>query len=240
MRYTGRAAECVTTSTVSDGALRGERNTRLPLQGVGVCRRNLQNPCIQRLELQMSGQASFARRYKVSLVCRCSQYKAQSRELQCHACGPASGGLPRVPTPSRALQIAPSSTITSTAGRRQGGCPPRRLSTFYVAFYVQLTVSDPFKRVTVLVYTRIGSNKGKTPEHKQAKHTKHPHSLEWHNSTITIILKGSPYKFVTPLKNLHGESDNPKILVACMCTGTSSHSHSHYVQTTVSVLQFGS
>ena len=27
-------------------------------------------------------------------------------------------------------------------------------------------------------YTRIGSNKGKTPEHNQAKHTKHPHSLE--------------------------------------------------------------
>ena len=37
-------------------------------------------------------------------------------------------------------------------------------------------------------YTRIGSNKGKTPEHNQAKHTKHPHSLEWHNSAITIIL----------------------------------------------------
>ena len=37
------------------------------------------------------------------------------------------------------------------------------------------------------VYTRMGSNKGKTPEHKQAKHTKPPHSLEWHNSTITII-----------------------------------------------------
>ena len=36
-------------------------------------------------------------------------------------------------------------------------------------------------------YTRIGSNKGKTPEHNQAKHTKHPHSLEWHNSTITIV-----------------------------------------------------
>ena len=36
------------------------------------------------------------------------------------------------------------------------------------------------------VYTRMGSNKGKTPEHKQAKHTKPPHSLEWHNSTITI------------------------------------------------------
>ena len=35
-------------------------------------------------------------------------------------------------------------------------------------------------------YTRIGSNKGKPPEHNQAKHTKHPHSLEWHNSTITI------------------------------------------------------
>ena len=38
-----------------------------------------------------------------------------------------------------------------------------------------------------VVYTRIGSNKGKTPEHNQAKHTKHPHSLEWHNSTITIV-----------------------------------------------------
>ena len=36
-------------------------------------------------------------------------------------------------------------------------------------------------------YTRIGSNKGKTPEHNQAKNTKHPHSLEWHNSTITIV-----------------------------------------------------
>ena len=36
--------------------------------------------------------------------------------------------------------------------------------------------------------TRIGSNKGKTPEHNQAKHTKHPHSLEWHNSTITVVL----------------------------------------------------
>ena len=36
-------------------------------------------------------------------------------------------------------------------------------------------------------YTRIGSDKGKTPEHNQAKHTKHPHSLEWHNSAITII-----------------------------------------------------
>ena len=39
----------------------------------------------------------------------------------------------------------------------------------------------------IFVYTRIGSNKGKTPEHKQAKHTKHPHSLERHNSTITIV-----------------------------------------------------
>ena len=37
------------------------------------------------------------------------------------------------------------------------------------------------------LYTRIGSNKGKSPEHNQAKHTKHPHSLEWHNSTITIV-----------------------------------------------------
>ena len=37
------------------------------------------------------------------------------------------------------------------------------------------------------VYTRIGSNKGKTPEHNQAKHTKHPHSLVWHNSTITTV-----------------------------------------------------
>ena len=36
-------------------------------------------------------------------------------------------------------------------------------------------------------YTRIGSNKGKTPEHNEAKPTKHPHSLEWHNSTITIV-----------------------------------------------------
>ena len=32
------------------------------------------------------------------------------------------------------------------------------------------------------IYTRIGSNKGKTPEHNQAKHKKHPHSLEWHNA----------------------------------------------------------
>ena len=45
-----------------------------------------------------------------------------------------------------------------------------------------------------LDYTRKGSNKGKTPEHHQAKHTKHPHSLEWHNSTITII-------FPSPLRN---------------------------------------
>ena len=42
--------------------------------------------------------------------------------------------------------------------------------------------------VCIVDYTRIGSNKGKTPEHNQAKHTKHPHSLEWHNSAITIIL----------------------------------------------------
>ena len=25
---------------------------------------------------------------------------------------------------------------------------------------------------------------GKSPEHNKAKHTKHPHSLEWHNGTI--------------------------------------------------------
>ena len=42
--------------------------------------------------------------------------------------------------------------------------------------------------VHVTVYTRIGSNKGKTPEHNQAKHTKHPHSLEWHNSTICTCM----------------------------------------------------
>ena len=40
---------------------------------------------------------------------------------------------------------------------------------------------------STVFYTRIGSNKGKTPEHNQVKHTKHPHSLEWHNSTITIV-----------------------------------------------------
>ena len=42
-------------------------------------------------------------------------------------------------------------------------------------------------------YTRIGSNKGKTPEHNQAKHTKHPHSLEWHNSAITIIFPSTQF-----------------------------------------------
>ena len=35
-------------------------------------------------------------------------------------------------------------------------------------------------------YTRIGSNKGKTPEHNQAKHTKHPHSLEWVIHSIDV------------------------------------------------------
>ena len=61
-------------------------------------------------------------------------------------------------------------------------------------------------------YTRIGSNKRKTPEHKQAKHTKHPHSLEWHNSTITIVFPSTYalrlsvlifsilYAFVTPVE----------------------------------------
>ena len=39
----------------------------------------------------------------------------------------------------------------------------------------------------VSFYTVIGSIKGKTPEHNQAKQTKHPHSLEWNNSTITIV-----------------------------------------------------
>ena len=47
------------------------------------------------------------------------------------------------------------------------------------------------------VYTRMGSNKGKTPEHKQAKHTKPPHSLEWHNSTITIIFPSTLLVAVT-------------------------------------------
>ena len=36
-----------------------------------------------------------------------------------------------------------------------------------------------------LFYTRIGSKTSR--EHSHAKHTKHPHSLEWHNSTITIV-----------------------------------------------------
>ena len=64
--------------------------------------------------------------------------------------------------------------------------------------YVTVTVTHEFKNglfalelispyLHKVYYIRIGSNKGKTPEHNQAKHTKHPHSLEWHNSTITIV-----------------------------------------------------
>ena len=41
--------------------------------------------------------------------------------------------------------------------------------------------------------TRIGSNKGKSPEHNQAKHTKHPHSLEWHNSIIHTLFAAVQY-----------------------------------------------
>ena len=41
-------------------------------------------------------------------------------------------------------------------------------------------------RLYIYVVCYIGT-RGKTPEHNQAKHTKHPHSLEWHNSTITIV-----------------------------------------------------
>ena len=46
---------------------------------------------------------------------------------------------------------------------------------------------------TYTSYTRIGSNKGKTPEHNQAKHTKHPHSLEWHNSIIHTLFAAVQY-----------------------------------------------
>ena len=58
----------------------------------------------------------------------------------------------------------------------------------YILEYTGRYISAIFCIVPCFRYTtRIGSNKGKTPEHNQAKHTKHPHSLEWHNSTITIV-----------------------------------------------------
>ena len=56
-------------------------------------------------------------------------------------------------------------------------------------YTVNLHRIDLFAIYTVLpqYYTRIGSNKGKTPEHNQAKHTKHPHSLEFFRSTLIVL-----------------------------------------------------
>ena len=59
-----------------------------------------------------------------------------------------------------------------------------------------------------MYYTRIGSNKGKTPEHNQAKHTKHPHSLEWHNSTITIVFPSTLRNTLVVMTKHHAMTPN--------------------------------
>ena len=74
-------------------------------------------------------------------------------------------------------------------GRRQGTCMctyQATLSECNRYFHTPATTTPsqtPVYRMS-LCYT---GTRGKTPEHNQAKHTKHPHSLEWHNSTITIV-----------------------------------------------------
>ena len=42
----------------------------------------------------------------------------------------------------------------------------------------------------MMLYTRIGSNRG-NPQNTIMKCTKQSHSLEWYNSTITIILSNT-------------------------------------------------
>ena len=58
-----------------------------------------------------------------------------------------------------------------------------------IAAAVQQPASTPCAPCALQFTTKFGlcytGTRGKTPEHNQAKHTKHPHSLEWHNSTIT-------------------------------------------------------
>ena len=74
-------------------------------------------------------------------------------------------------------------------GRRQGTCMctyQATLSECNRYFHTPATTTPsqtPVYRMS-LCYT---GTRGKTPEHNQAKHTKHPQSLEWHNSTIMIV-----------------------------------------------------
>ena len=82
-------------------------------------------------------------------------------------------------------------------GRRQGTCMctyQATLSECNSYFHTPATTTPsqtPVYRMS-LCYT---GTRGKTPEHNQAKHTKHPHSLEWHNSTITIVFPSTLRKF---------------------------------------------
>ena len=66
-------------------------------------------------------------------------------------------------------------------------------------------------------YTRIGSNKGKTPEHKQAKHTKHPHSVEW-QLVFECISRDST-------RVLDGQIQEIRMLASSFCSTSYCHTH---------------
>ena len=70
---------------------------------------------------------------------------------------------------------------------------------------------------TAFFYTRIGSNKGKTPEHKQAKHTKHPHSVEW-QLVFECISRDST-------RVLDGQIQEIRMLASSFCSTSYCHTH---------------
>ena len=85
-----------------------------------------------------------------------------------------------------ALQSVPSACIAALRFELRMHCSgaiPNETACVFPFFCSCKTCGVPI-RVSIVCY--IGT-RGKTPEHNQAKHTKHPHSLEWHNSTITIV-----------------------------------------------------
>ena len=70
-------------------------------------------------------------------------------------------------------------------GRRQGTCMCTYQATLSECnrYFHTLATTTPSQTPVYRMSLCYTGTRGKTPEHNQAKHTKHPHSLEWHNST---------------------------------------------------------